>query len=114
QEAVRRLEAGQAASRRRNAHRSAGVRAERGRREPCGHGDCRTAARPARDARGSEPSAAGASPAATATAEPLLDPPATRRTDVSHGFQGAPIGSLRPPPPNANPTLCVFASGITP
>jgi hypothetical protein len=40
----------------------------------------------------SDPSAAGASPAATATAEPLLEPPATRCVVVSHGFHGAPIG----------------------
>src|SRR6266567_1409342 len=62
----------------------------------------------------SVPSAAGASAAATATAEPLLDPPATRCVAVSHGFHGAPIGSLQPQPPNANSTRCVLPSGIIP
>ena len=62
----------------------------------------------------SDPIAAGVRPAAVATAEPLLDPPATRWTVVSHGFHGAPIGSLRPQPPNANSTRCVLPSGIMP
>src|SRR5262245_7596517 len=62
----------------------------------------------------SEPIAAGASPAATATAEPLLEPPATRCVPASHGFQGAPIGPLRPQPPNANSTMCVLPSAIAP
>ncbi len=62
----------------------------------------------------SEPIAAGARPAATATADPLLEPPATRWTRVSHGFHGAPIGSLRPHPPKANSTMCVLPSGIIP
>ena len=62
----------------------------------------------------SEPSATGASAAATATAEPLDEPPATRWVRVSHGFHGAPIGALRPHPPNANSTMCVLPSGIIP
>ena len=62
----------------------------------------------------SEPIAAGASPAATATAEPLDEPPATRCVRRSHGFHGAPIGWLRPQPPNANSTMCVLPSGIIP
>ncbi len=62
----------------------------------------------------SEPMAAGAMPAATATAEPLLEPPATRCVVMSHGFHGAPIGWLRPKPPNANSTMCVLPSGIMP
>src|SRR5436190_468226 len=62
----------------------------------------------------SEPSAAGARPPATATAEPLDEPPATRCTWGSHGFHGAPIGWLRPQPPNANSTMCVLPSGIIP
>ena len=55
-----------------------------------------------------------ARPAATATAEPLDEPPATRWVAMSHGFHGAPIGSLRPQPPNANSTMCVLPSGIMP
>ena len=62
----------------------------------------------------SEPIAAGARAAATATAEPLLDPPATRCVVVSHGFHGAPIGSLQPQPPKANSTRCVLPSAIMP
>ena len=62
----------------------------------------------------SEPTAAGARPAATATAEPLLEPPATRCVFVSQGFHGAPIGALRPQAPYANSTRCVLPSGIMP
>src|SRR5438128_3485464 len=62
----------------------------------------------------SEPTAAGARPAATATAEPLLEPPATRCVFVSQGFHGAPIGALRPHAPYANSTRCVLPSGIMP
>ena len=62
----------------------------------------------------SEPIAAGQSPPATATAEPLDEPPATRCVFASHGFHGAPIGWLRPQPPNANSTMCVLPSGIIP
>ena len=62
----------------------------------------------------SDPIAAGASPAATATAEPLDEPPGTRCVAVSHGFHGVPIGWLRPQPPNANSTMCVLPSGIMP
>src|SRR4029434_3534678 len=50
----------------------------------------------------SVPRAAGVRPAAVATAEPQLDPPATRWTDVSHGFHGAPIGSVATPPPHGD------------
>src|SRR5512132_3520286 len=62
----------------------------------------------------SEPIAAGTSPAATATAEPLDEPPGTRCVLLSHGFHGVPIGSLRPQPPNANSTMCVLPIGIIP
>ena len=36
------------------------------------------------------PMAAAASPAAAATAEPLLEPPGSRCTSASQGFQGVP------------------------
>src|SRR5258706_16228204 len=62
----------------------------------------------------SDPIAAGPMPPATATAEPLDEPPATRCVARSHGFHGAPIGWLRPHPPNANSTICVLPSGIMP
>ena len=62
----------------------------------------------------SDPIAAGQSPPATATADPLDEPPATRCVFASHGFHGAPIGRLRPQPPNANSTMWVLPSGIMP
>ncbi len=39
----------------------------------------------------SVPMAQGASRAATATPEPLLEPPGVRGTSRSHGFHGVPI-----------------------
>ena len=45
------------------------------------------------------PIAHGARPAATATPEPLLDPPGTRWTSGSHGFHGVPIDLFVPQPP---------------
>src|SRR5215475_12297754 len=45
------------------------------------------------------PSAAGTSPPATATADPLEDPPGARCTAISQGFQGVPSTGLVPQPP---------------
>src|SRR5262245_15547241 len=57
----------------------------------------------------SEPMAAGANPAATATPEPLLEPPGTRCAPCqSHGLRGVPMCALVPDPPNANSAMCVF------
>ncbi len=56
----------------------------------------------------SVPIAAVARPAATATAEPLLEPPGTRCTARSHGFHGVPMTALVPQPPNAYSTVCVL------
>src|SRR2546430_16707109 len=50
----------------------------------------------------SVPIAAGASPAATATPEPLDEPPGVRCTLASHGFHGAPMCRLVAPPPMAD------------
>src|SRR5467141_4113935 len=47
----------------------------------------------------SEPSAAGASPAATATPEPDDEPPGIRSAAASHGLRGAPWCALRPSGP---------------
>ena len=44
----------------------------------------------------SEPIAKPHSPAATATAGPLLEPPGMRWVAASHGFQGVPCGVLMP------------------
>jgi hypothetical protein len=44
----------------------------------------------------SVPTAAGASPAATATPDPLDDPPGVRWTRRSQGFQGVPSSALVP------------------
>src|SRR5438477_7574260 len=60
------------------------------------------------------PIAAGASAAATATAEPLLEPPGTRAVVRSHGFHGVPIALLVPQAPNANSTICVLPRTIMP
>ncbi len=62
----------------------------------------------------SVPMAQGASRAATATPEPLLDPPGARGTSGSHGFQGVPICWLVPQPPIANSTVWVLPMTIMP
>src|SRR2546423_15570201 len=62
----------------------------------------------------SVPIAAGASPAATPTPEPLDEPPGVRCTLASHGFHRVPICVFVPQPPTANSTLCRFPSHITP
>src|SRR5437899_3601787 len=62
----------------------------------------------------SVPIAHGANPAATATPEPLLDPPGVRATAGSHGFQGVPLCWLVPQPPIANSTVCVLPITISP
>src|SRR5215469_17682357 len=62
----------------------------------------------------SVPIAHGAKPAATATAEPLLDPPGVRATSVSHGFHGVPRCWLVPQPPIANSTVCVLPMTMRP
>src|SRR5476651_2038791 len=60
------------------------------------------------------PIAAGASAAATATPEPLLDPPGERGMPGSQGFHGVPIAVFVPHAPNANSTICVLPSVIMP
>src|SRR3984893_11944646 len=62
----------------------------------------------------SVPIAHGARPAATATPEPLLDPPGVRATAGSHGFHGVPICWLVPQPPIANSTVWVLPRTIIP
>src|SRR5215831_6351384 len=62
----------------------------------------------------SVPIAQGARPAATATPEPLLEPPGVRATAGSHGFHGVPRCWLVPQPPIANSTVCVLPSTISP
>ena len=62
----------------------------------------------------SVPIAHGANPAATATPEPLLDPPGVRATSGSHGFHGVPRCWLVPQPPIANSTVCVLPITISP
>src|SRR5271169_4218754 len=62
----------------------------------------------------SVPIAQGANPAATATPEPLLDPPGVRATSGSHGFHGVPLCWLVPQPPIANSTVCVLPMTISP
>src|SRR5438270_8519178 len=61
----------------------------------------------------SVPIAHGANPAATATPEPLLDPPGVRATSGSHGFHGVPRCWLVPQPPIANSTVCVLPITIS-
>ncbi|MNT08205.1 hypothetical protein D3C72_1429400 [compost metagenome] len=56
----------------------------------------------------SEPSAAGASPAATATPDPLDEPPGTRCCRRSQGLRGVPMTGFVPQPPNANSTMWVL------
>ena len=62
----------------------------------------------------SEPSAAGARPAATATPEPLDEPPGMRACFRSQGLRGVPITGLVPQPPKANSTMCSLPSGTMP
>src|SRR5215469_6188966 len=62
----------------------------------------------------SVPIAHGANPTATATPEPLLDPPGVRGTAGSQGFHGVPRCWLVPQPPIANSTVCVFPMTIKP
>src|SRR5205807_10371251 len=62
----------------------------------------------------SVPIAQGASPAATDTPEPLLDPPGVRGTAGSHGFQGVPRCWLVPQPPIANSTVWVLPRTMRP
>src|SRR4030088_2458911 len=52
--------------------------------------------------------------AATATPDPLLEPPGVLAVVASHGFQGVPICWLVPHPPNANSTVWVLPSTIMP
>src|SRR6266513_6136567 len=62
----------------------------------------------------SVPIAQGASRAATATPEPLLEPPGVRATSGSHGFHGVPMCWLVPQPPIANSTVWVLPMTIIP
>src|SRR5437763_16422263 len=62
----------------------------------------------------SVPIAHGAMPEATATPEPLLDPPGVRCASGSHGFHGVPRCSLVPQPPIANSTVWVLPRTIMP
>src|SRR5437868_14789053 len=60
------------------------------------------------------PIAHGASAAATATPEPLLEPPGVRLRLGSQGFHGVPNWVLVPQPPIANCTVWVLPSTIMP
>src|SRR5579875_2060598 len=60
------------------------------------------------------PIAAPARPAATATPEPLLEPPGTRWDRSSQGFRGVPSTALVPQAPKANSTIWVFPSKTAP
>src|SRR5437879_3880403 len=62
----------------------------------------------------SVPIATGASPAETATPEPLEDPPGVLWTARSHGLRGVPMCVLVPQLPMANSTVCVLRSTIIP
>ena len=62
----------------------------------------------------SVPMATGARPAATATPEPLDEPPGVRCTERSQGFLGVPRWVLVPQLPMANSTVCVLPSTIIP
>ncbi len=62
----------------------------------------------------SVPMAGIASPAATATPDPLLDPPGTRWCACPTGLRGVPNDALVPHPPKANSTVCVLPSTIAP
>ena len=61
----------------------------------------------------SVPRAIGTRPAATATPEPLLEPPGAWGTRC-HGLCGVPWSWLMPTPPNANCTVCVLPSSTMP
>lgn len=60
------------------------------------------------------PIAARTMRAATATAAPLLDPPATRTTPPSQGLRGLPRPELMPQPPKASSTICVRPAILAP
>src|SRR6266403_3499970 len=62
----------------------------------------------------SVPMAIGARPAATATAEPLDDPPGVRWVPRSQGLRGVPMWVLVPQLPIANSTVWVLPSTIIP
>jgi len=62
----------------------------------------------------SEPIAKGTSPAATATPEPLEDPPGVRWTFKSQGLTGVPRCWLVPHPPIATSTVWVLPIRIPP
>src|SRR5262249_22965471 len=62
----------------------------------------------------SVPMAQGARRPATATPDPLLDPPGVRAVAGSHGFHGVPRYLLVPHPPNANSTKWVLPMTIMP
>ena len=62
----------------------------------------------------SVPMATGTRPAATATPEPLDEPPGVRCTLRSHGLRGVPMCVLVPKLPIANSTVCVLPSTIIP
>jgi hypothetical protein len=62
----------------------------------------------------SVPIATGARPAATATPEPLDEPPGVRCTRGSHGLRGVPRCVFVPKLPIANSTVCVLPSTIIP
>src|SRR5437660_4429691 len=62
----------------------------------------------------SVPIATGASPAETATPEPLEDPPGVLWTARSHGLRGVPMCVLVPQLPIANSTVCVLPRTIIP
>ena len=62
----------------------------------------------------SVPMATGASPAPTATPDPLDDPPGVRCTARSQGLRGAPRCVFVPQLPIANSTVCVLPSTIMP
>ena len=53
----------------------------------------------------SVPIAKAANPDATATAEPLLEPPGILCTFSSHGFLGVPLCLFKPVAPSANSTV---------
>ena len=53
----------------------------------------------------SVPIANAARPEATATAEPLLDPPGNLCVWISQGFLGVPLCLFKPVAPNANSTV---------
>ncbi|KAG0910695.1 hypothetical protein G6F31_021542 [Rhizopus arrhizus] len=53
----------------------------------------------------SDPSAAGARPAAPATPDPLDAPPGMRGACKSQGLRGVPMTGFVPQPPNANSTM---------